>query len=453
MASAGAANRNANGGNNSSKFPFIAGEGDAANIFSHLNAEHSFGVGILGFLTAANASALAQTSKRGAQVVREFEWADNTRIKGKLADWHSRFPNATTANLQGRTDLVDSDFIYLRGIKKLNISGCTGITDLAFEQIRGVEELDMSDLPQITDAALTNLVGIHIFNMSGCTGITGSTFESITGVYTLNISGCTGIRGEHFEHLSEIFELNVELAEGSSFFYPYINSSHFRLLKGIHTLNISNIKTLTDDTFTKDLSSLQHLYMNSCEGITGIGFRFLTDIKLISMRSVRGAFDSRNFRYISNTIEVLDISDCIVFSDTAFEHFKHLKILNMTGCNQRTITDAAFTNLGNLEMLYMSRCNQLTITDAAFEHIANIHGLVMVDCNQPTITPAGINKLVEVSLLSTRGCRPEVIAAAEALLEAHRARQGGGKRKVNKKAAKRSRKARKIRKNRRTQRR
>jgi hypothetical protein len=423
-----------------------------------LNAEHRAGpngFGILGFLTAANASALAQTSKRGAQVVREFEWADNTLIKGKLADWHSRFPNATIANLKGRTDLDDSDFIYLRGIKKLNISGCTGITDVAFEQIRGVEELDMSDLPEITDVAISNLEGIQILNMSGCTGITGATFMSIRGVHDLFISGCTGIRGENFEHLAGVFHLNMELAQGG-IEYAHIRDEHYRFLKGINTLNISNITAITDAAFTENFSSLQILDMNGCSGITGTGFRFLTDIKVISMTGDMGTFAEDNFRHISATINSLTISNGIFFTDNAFEHFKHLSVLDMSSCTNSHITDVAFSHLSNLIILNMMNCNQPTITDSAFSHLANLRILIMINCNQRTITGGTFGNLVNIEKITTRGCNPDVIAAAEALLEARRARQNGGKRKVkkaDKKADRRSRKARKSRKNRRTKRR
>ena len=44
--------------------------------------------------------------------------------------------------------------------------------------------------------------------------------------------------------------------------------------------------------------------------------------------------------------------------DSDFEYFKEVNILNMSSCNQYTITDEAFLNLKNLHTLIMSRCNQ-----------------------------------------------------------------------------------------------
>ena len=78
-------------------------------------------------------------------------------------------------------------------------------------------------------------------------------------------------------------------------------------------------------------------------------------------------------------------------------------------------TDAAFVHLRGIQELDMSYCNQATITDAAFEHLKGIHSLVMGGCTQATITGEGLEHLRGISRLGMHHCRVEAIAAAESL--------------------------------------
>ena len=95
-------------------------------------------------------------------------------IKGSVKAWRAAFPCARAVNVSDRRDIVDEDFVHIRGDKRvrlhtLNMSNCqceevtSLITDAAFENLRGIHTLDMSYCYQrtITDAAIAQLHGIH----------------------------------------------------------------------------------------------------------------------------------------------------------------------------------------------------------------------------------------------------------------------------------------------------
>ena len=76
-------------------------------------------------------------------------------IRGDIGEWRWQNPRALVANVNGRKDLKDADFIHFRGLCALNMNQCdqVTITDAAFQHLRGIHTLDMSYCFTITDAA------------------------------------------------------------------------------------------------------------------------------------------------------------------------------------------------------------------------------------------------------------------------------------------------------------
>ena len=92
--------------------------------------------------------------------VAAARWRDAvTPIRGSLAAWRACFPGAVAANVGGRRDLRDADFVHLAGVKVLYMR--TGIHSLNMDGCRG-----------ITVAGLAHLAGIHTLSMVGCFWIT-----------------------------------------------------------------------------------------------------------------------------------------------------------------------------------------------------------------------------------------------------------------------------------------
>ena len=296
------------------------------NVLSELHDPDRAGKGILSFLNAQTASALRGTSAFARNSVTEgYLGSKEVVIRGPIAQWRAANPNAIYANISGRKDLTDEDFVYLRGVKYLNMSRCdqASITDNAFAHLRGIHTLYMRGCNQegITDKAFAHLRGIHTLWMCNCSqaGITDNAFAHLRGIHTLDMRRCNqaGITDAAFAHLRGIHTLEMSGCD-----QPGITDNAFSHLRGIRTLKISwcNQVGITDNAFA-------HL---------------------------RG-------------IRTLDMSCCSQagITDNAFTHLRGIQTLDMGDCDQAGITGETLYMLGdNLQQLYIGYCNDDTIRNA-----------------------------------------------------------------------------------------
>ena len=131
------------------------------------------------------------------------------RIVGPLSAWRAANPDALVANVVGRVDLTDADFVHLAGIKALRMSFCInpGLTSAAFVHLRGLHTLwmDYCNQASITDAAFAHLRGLHTLSMEGCnqSTITDAAFTHLRCIQVLSIQSCNQatITGATFAHL------------------------------------------------------------------------------------------------------------------------------------------------------------------------------------------------------------------------------------------------------------
>ena len=138
-------------------------------------------------------------------------------IVGPLAAWRAANPGALVANVFGRADLLDADFVHLAGIKALWMSSCTnpGLTDAAFVHLRGLHTLWMgySDQASITDAAFARMHGLHTLSMYRCnqSTITDAAFTHLRGIQVLQMGRCNQatITGATFAHLRGVRALGT----------------------------------------------------------------------------------------------------------------------------------------------------------------------------------------------------------------------------------------------------
>ena len=96
-------------------------------------------------------------------------------------------------------------------------------------------------------------------------------------------------------------------------------------------------------------------------------------------------------------------------TDADFVHFRGVRELKMSYCNQATITDAAFAHLAGIHTLIMCFCRQVTITDGAFERLGSLQALIMHGCNQATITDAAFAHLPRLHTLGIFMCDQQTI--------------------------------------------
>jgi hypothetical protein len=201
----------------------FAGGCGSHTVLSVLAGEHSIGGGILQYFDMGEANVLRLVCPEMVEAVKEFPWMDpKTRIKGSVKVWRKIFPYARAVNVSERNDIVDADFVHIRGdarvrLHTVDMRCCNRVTDAAFVHLRGIHTLSMRFCNKVTDAAFVNLRGIHSLYMSYCdqltitdaafvhlrgiqilfmvcctqTTITDAAFVNLRGIHTLYIGGCT----------------------------------------------------------------------------------------------------------------------------------------------------------------------------------------------------------------------------------------------------------------------
>jgi hypothetical protein len=206
-------------------------------------------------------------------------------ILGDLAAWRAANPHALVADISGREDLTDADFVHLRGIRALDMSYCTNaeITDAAFANLRGIHTLSMMNCNQFTDAAFVHLAGIHTLIMIDCESlaITELAFAYISGIHTLHIQYCNQptISDAAFAHLGSIHYLNMYGCNQET-----ITDAAFAHLKHIHELVMTSCDqpTITDRTLAHLLENhVSIVHIERCPQFSHRAKQFLRDNNVI----------------------------------------------------------------------------------------------------------------------------------------------------------------------------
>ena len=378
--------------------PFAGGEG-THSVLSVLAGAHSIGQGIFSFLTMIDSNNVRPVCQEFRLAIMNFPWMDvESKIKGSVKAWRAAFPFARAVNVSNRKDIVDADFLHIRGgartrLHTVNMSKCRNVSDEAFIYLRKIHTLHMRECRQssITSAAFLHLQGIHTLIMRGChqRTITDTAFVHLCGIHTLDMRDCK---------------------------QATITDAAFVYLQGIHTLDMGGCTqaTITDAAFA-NLRGIHTLDMGCCTQatITDAAFANLRGINTLDMRYCRqAAITDTAFTHLIG-INSLNMANChqVGITDAAFVNLQGIHTLDMGGCNQETITNAAFEYLKGIHTLYISFCNQITITDAAFVHLRGIHSLGMRFCTQATLTDAAFIHLSGIHTLCISDCRQFTNAA------------------------------------------
>ena len=267
--------------------PFAGGDGDYS-ILSVLFGAHSIGGGIFGFLNMKDSNKVRVQCVECRQAVMDFQWMDaESKIKGSVKEWRAAFPVARAVNVSQRDDIVDADFVHIRGDARVRLhtvvmGGCKRVTDEAFVHLRGIHTLNINycDQVTITDAAFVHLRGIHTLNMNYCkqVTITDAAFIHLLAIQKLYMGGCNQetITDATFIHLRGIHTLDISFCNQAT-----ITDSAFIHLRGIHTLNMwgCNQATFTNSAFIH-LCGIHTLYMHFCNQAT------ITPAALIHLRGI-----------------------------------------------------------------------------------------------------------------------------------------------------------------------
>ena len=209
--------------------------------------------------------------------------------KMSLKQFRNIFKSAIGINIEGRQDITDADFQFIRPLLpdtenimkgfRLNMRNCNQITYAAFVHLKGIHTLNMARCDRITDAAFEHLKGIKVLDMSECDKITDAAFVHLKGINRLNMTYCKQITDAAFVHLEGIHTLNMTMCDKIT-----ITDAAFVHLKGIHTLNMSWCGQITNAAFVH-IKGIKYLDMSNIfvTTITIEGLRNLVGIEEIRM--------------------------------------------------------------------------------------------------------------------------------------------------------------------------
>jgi hypothetical protein len=123
-------------------------------------------------------------------------------------------------------------------------------------------------------------------------------------------------------------------------------------------------------------------------------------------RTLRRSIDMTSGKIWSNcrgTLFNIDLNRNRTVDDECFQWFNHcIHTLDMSYCNQQTITNNAFKYLTGIHTLRMNNCNQSSITDEAFLYLSSVRILIIARCNQ--FSNQALQYLNEIESLNVRRC-------------------------------------------------
>ena len=104
---------------------------------------------------------LRLTNKKNIEIVKYYNQYDMIPIKGSLKDWKKSFPNAKSADISKKYDIIDNDFQYLNNLDILIMySFYKNLNDTIFYSLLNLKELHIVRSSYFTDKIFFNVFKI-----------------------------------------------------------------------------------------------------------------------------------------------------------------------------------------------------------------------------------------------------------------------------------------------------
>jgi len=127
-----------------------------------------------------------------------------------------------------------------------------------------------------------------------------------------------------------------------------------------------------------------------CKGIHEInlsGCKNITDEGLVHLRGVR----------------VINLSECALITDEGLAHLRGVRVVDLSGC--RNVTDRGLVHLRGVEGINLSSCDR--VTDAALAHLSGVKVINLSHCTR--ISDEGLVHLRGVKVINLTGCSMSII--------------------------------------------
>ena len=337
---------------------------------------------LLPFFSTRSAGVLRVLCREAQATVADHGFSDScTPINPRrLQQWRSSFPRAQGARLRMlagcRPCAVFSSFSW---ITTLCLQGLLqDIPASAFQSLPRLRALNATHCCGLGDEALGHLLALEDLVMAGCTqrSFAGRTLASLPRLRSLNVSGCTQLTDAAFAGLTALTSLCMNDCSQHALTDEVLND-----LPILRTLHMARCRqpTLTNAVFAPLAGALQAVNINGCTQFTGGALRHLRGVADLDLQGCR--IGDGGFAHLRGAApRRLNLSGMRV-TDEALAHLNGVRVLRMADCNHPQLTDAAFAPLaGGLEELDMSGCNQATITEALVPLLAGVRVLRMERC-------------------------------------------------------------------------
>jgi len=321
----------------------ILGTSDTS-ILSVLNGVHSIGEGFLSYLTCKDANNLRLVCREMNQAVTDFNWNENNSIVIKNQNnfdlWVKCFPNALFIELDYGDFKSDTEFFEydlskfnipknMNFIIKIHIYCRDQLNHLITQYKHLIKYLylilhaeDSNMYEEFNDNDFIQLSGIKNLDIRFFVNITNDTLKYIQGVENLDITWCCGVNNnivyhaitdEGFKYLRGIKKLKM----GDN---PELTNNIFQYLSGIKILDMSQVENssidhhddqdpgvskITDEKFSY-IESVEILNITNLNKITGEGFKYLKNLKKLTMNGCKRSAYENALKYCPNAVIVFD---------------------------------------------------------------------------------------------------------------------------------------------------
>ena len=280
---------------------------------------------------------------------------------------------------------TEDDYININSF--ISLASCTAITD--FSSLQGIRHIDLEGCTQINNSDLIHFSNTRTLRLIGCYLITD--VSMLSHLDDLDISGCYYITD--VSCLSHLRTLNARAC---------CSITNVSTLGNLENLDLTNCYNIHD---VSALGKIKKLVLVGCHKITDVsalinveflniaGGSQITDIPCFNTKilDLSGCRKITDFSKLTN-VQELSLQECTQITNNHLQLFKNKRLLDLTRCYN--ITDVSA--LINIENLNLSEC--INITDIPYLQTKKLN---LSQC-------CGIkdfSKVINVKELSLRHCK------------------------------------------------
>lgn len=189
-----------------------------------------------------------------------------------------------TLRLRG-SSVTSGNFKYLTHLQELNCE-CSKYNDRTFAHLTNLRFLSVAQNHQIRGFFVHYTANLKALNLSSCTNVTNCAIKKIAEMNSLeylDLSNCNQITDRGIIYLLRLKKLRV-----LSLLNCNITDQYFFVLRGLHSLDITNISLITKNGL-KYLTGLHTLILSPCVKVSkALIEKYLSNVKNLAIKHLYG---------------------------------------------------------------------------------------------------------------------------------------------------------------------